>query len=579
MKYDNLKKLNGHHPWMNQVPEGCLVYPVRRIANARVKYFNFGLAKEMGILPKDHPDTMNKALEESIVETFAIRIINEYDYLHSRSWPSNAVQNSRYMATRYLQLQHPNKKGETSGDGRCLWNGMWTSADGRQWDVSSRGVGVTALAPGVIEAGKPLQSGSEEFGYGCGMAENDELIASTIQSEIFAQQGLKTERVLTIVDIGNGLGIGVRAAPNLIRPAHFFSFLKQNRHEPLRRAVDFFLERQLRNGEWNIATAKNKWSQIGERWALDFADFAARLDREYIFAWLDWDGDNVLANAGIIDYGSIRQFGMYHEGYRYDDVDRFSTNLAEQKQKTRQIVQVLSQSLNFIESEKRDSVTKFINSDMVLCFDEQLERKQREYFLQHVGYSTAEARILLNRFQKQVDALLEIHLELERAKVSAKIRKVQDGVIRPALFNMRKLLREWPAKLSQSGWQHREKAESFYAWLLAEETAREDRKKWKNWENKLMRWQTAYLNLLDCLGNNKIEILKGICKRSFGLNHPMRMTGNSLIHIVEAIQKSPYLQDRIDELVKIQVEREESARKDTGIKHLLQLIEAHAEDI
>lgn len=579
MKYDNLKKLNGHHPWMNHVPEGCLVYPVRRIANARVKYFNFYLAKEMGILPKDHPHNLNKNLEEALVETFAIRIINEYDYLHSRAWPSQGVQNSRYMATRYLQLQHPNKRGETSGDGRCLWNGLWTSPNGMQWDVSSRGVGVTALAPGVVEAGKPLQSGSEEFGYGCGMAEMDELVASTIQSEIFARQNIKTERVLVIVDIGHGLGIGVRAAPNLIRPAHFFSFLKQNRHEPLRRSVDYFLDRQLRNGEWNINTLKKKWTQVGERWAADFADFAARLDREYIFAWLDWDGDNVLANAGIIDYGSIRQFGLYHEGYRYDDVDRFSTNLSEQKAKARQIVQVFSQTLSFIETERREAIANFKNSDMVLFFDERLARKQREYFLEHVGYSASESRLLLNRFQKQVDALFDIHQELERAKVSAKTKKVEDGVIRPALFNMRKLLREWPARLEKFGVSHREQTELLYRWLIAEETPREDRKKWRNWQAKLDQWQSAYLNLLMCLGNNKTEVIKGLCKRSYGLNHPMRMTGNSLIHIVESLQRSPYLQDRVDELIRVQVEREQSARKDTGIKHLLQLIEDYAEDI
>ena len=144
---------------------------------------------------------------------------------------------------------------------------------------------------------------------------------------------------------------------------------------------------------------------------------------------------------------------------------------------------------------------------------------------------------------------------------------------------MRKLLREWPVRLNEHGANHREKGELLYRYLIAEETPREDRKKWRNWQNQLDLWQTAYHNLLMCLGNNNKEVIKGLCKRSFGLNHPMRMTGNSLIHIVEALQKSPYLQDRVDELIRVQVEREQSARKDTGIKHLLQLIEAHAEDI
>jgi len=35
---------------------------------------------------------------------------------------------------------------------------------------------------------------------------------------------------------------------------------------------------------------------------------AAVLEEEYIFNWLAWDGDNLLASGAILDYGSIRQF-------------------------------------------------------------------------------------------------------------------------------------------------------------------------------------------------------------------------------------------------------------------------------
>lgn len=36
-----------------------------------------------------------------------------------------------------------------------------------------------------------------------------------------------------------------------------------------------------------------------------FVDFIVKLDIDYIFVWLDWDGDNVLVDVGIIDYGSV----------------------------------------------------------------------------------------------------------------------------------------------------------------------------------------------------------------------------------------------------------------------------------
>lgn len=110
------------------------------------------------------------------------------------------------MATRYLQLQHKDKTGRTSGDGRSIWNGE-VEHNGVVWDVSSRGTGVTKLAPGAVEADKPLRSGSTAFGYGCGLADIDELVASAIMAEIFYKNNIPTERTLAVIDLGRGNGI------------------------------------------------------------------------------------------------------------------------------------------------------------------------------------------------------------------------------------------------------------------------------------------------------------------------------------------------------------------------------------
>jgi hypothetical protein len=55
------------------------------------------------------------------------------------------------MATRYLQTQHRNKQGKTSGDGRSIWNG-YLKSDNLTFDISSRGTGATILSPGAQEA-------------------------------------------------------------------------------------------------------------------------------------------------------------------------------------------------------------------------------------------------------------------------------------------------------------------------------------------------------------------------------------------------------------------------------------------
>ncbi len=91
------------------------------------------------------------------------------------------------------------------------------------------------------EAQKPLRTGGTEFGYGCGLAEIDELLAASILAEVMHLQGVRTERVLCVIDLGKGYGIGVRAATNLIRPAHLFLYLKQEKYDSLKAATDYLI--------------------------------------------------------------------------------------------------------------------------------------------------------------------------------------------------------------------------------------------------------------------------------------------------------------------------------------------------
>ena len=194
-EYPQFEKIDGSHPLQNQLPEGMLLYQVRKLEKGRVIFFNFALAREMGLISSRHPQELNPTLEKIILNSFCIQIINEYDQERQKLFDPTRLKTNKYMATRYLQLQHKNKKGVTSGDGRSIWNGVVTH-HGITWDISSRGTGVTALSPGAVEAKRPLRTGEEEFGYGCGRADIDEMYGSAIMSEIFHQQGISTERVL-----------------------------------------------------------------------------------------------------------------------------------------------------------------------------------------------------------------------------------------------------------------------------------------------------------------------------------------------------------------------------------------------
>ena len=541
-QYARFDKLNGSHPWQTQMPENCLLYPVRELPGGKVAWFNFELAREMGLIPESHPSKMTKKLSKKLLETFCIRIINEYDEENNIVYPPKTIKRKKYMATRYLQLQHADKTGKTSGDGRCVWNGT-VRHKGLIWDVSSRGTGVTTLAPGAVQAGEHLESGNTDFGYGCGLAEIDELYGSAIMSEIMHHNSIRTERMLAIIDIGDGCAIGVRAEKNLFRPAHLFMYLKQENHSALKKATDFLIDRQHNNGEWGFSVRyKSRYRMMLNEVCESFAQFAAQLEREYIFAWLDWDGDNVLATAGIIDYGSVRQFGLRHDQYRYDDDDRFSTNLNEQKAKAKLTVQVFAQLVDFLKTREKRPLAEFKSDPILDKFEQYHQYYLKDHLLYQMGFTKKQREFLLDKHGKDVEDFSINFTHLEKMKTKNKLAKVADGVNRPAILNMRSFLREYPVYL----WENREKSvpilkeREVFHWILSQEAPSRDSHMGQRLKERLHDLQRQYVRLLNnCSSLGEIsELTENLMNRSQVINREDRVTGNALINIVNEIMKS-----------------------------------------
>lgn len=537
--YIPFDQIDGSHPWMKAVEDGFVSYSVRQLNTGEVAYFNFILAKEMGLLPPDHPHEMNDDLKAKIIDTFSLQIINEYDELSRKRIDPTTIRPNKYMATRYLQLQHENKQGKTSGDGRGIWNGTVTHK-GLTWDISSRGTGVTCLAPGAVQAQRPLKTGGTEFGYGCGLAEIDELLAASILAEIMHLQGLRTERVLCVIDLGKGYGIGVRAAPNLIRPAHLFLYLKQEKYETLKAATDYLIDRQISNKAWKISPhGMNRYDEMLSYICTSFSEFTAQLDIDYIFAWLDWDGDNVLADAGIIDYGSVRQFGIRHDKYRYDDVERFSTNLNEQKTKARLIVQVFAQLVDYLKTKKKKPLKYFANHKVLEKFNQVFDQKRAERLLYRMGFNANQRDLILSHGDlfKKFDREFSY---FERAKVSGKIQKVADGVNHPALYNMRAILRSYPKYLAESTlpFDKRFMPEgAFFKNIISGFAHNRDNRIGEKQKRHIQSFQTFYRELLKVAAGKSSpdRILEGISERAQKLNSETRITGNALIEMVDEI--------------------------------------------
>ena len=593
--YSTFDKLDGQHPWQSQVPEGFISYPVRRLGKGKVGYFNFSLAKEMGLLPKEHPDKLTPELKKKIIDSFSLRIINEYDQQNNKRYSPQMIKKNKFMACRYLQLQHENKQGKTSGDGRGIWNGS-LSHNGKTWDVSSRGTGVTALAPGVVKAGFPLESGNTDHGYGCGLAEIDELYSGLIMSEIFHSYGVNTERTLAVIDFDNGFGIGVRAATNLLRPAHLFLYLKQENLCALRRATDFLIDRQYKNNEWRFSSKHpQKYDLLLDVICEKFSYFAAQMEREYIFTWLAWDGDNVLATAGIIDYGSVRLFGLRHDQYRYDDEDRYSTNLNEQRANARLTVQIFIQMVDYLKSSKKKPLNHYNNHPLLRKFDKNFSYQIHSYFLKQLGLKPTWIKNLMGQNPSLVKRMYENYVYLERMKVSKKLSKTDDGVNRPPKFNLKNLIRELPQQiLDPVGYLPT--TQSLFETIISEHSRTvADKKLQPSIKRRLEGFRSDYIKLLNHISTKKSNrnIIKTMVLNSEIYNRPDRITGNALIFIVEMLLKAKKrglkyveLQSLISDFISQQSLALPSSHnppfrknKNRLMKRALSIVDTHSEDI
>ena len=186
--YRRFRQLDGSHPWKSAVPAGYVDYPARRRRGGEVAYFQFRACSR------------DRASSRRITPTSSTRLSGAPSSIPSASSSSTngtssttprcrsgIVMPGTYMATRYLQLQHTDRRGSTSGDGRSVWNGC-IRYHGVTWDVSSCGTGVTRLCPATAAEKRFFKTGNRYASYGCGTAALAEGLGTAIMSEVSPPQ-------------------------------------------------------------------------------------------------------------------------------------------------------------------------------------------------------------------------------------------------------------------------------------------------------------------------------------------------------------------------------------------------------
>jgi hypothetical protein len=536
--YERFRSLDGSHPFRRAVPRGFVDYRARRVRGAEVAYFNFALAREIGLIPADHPDRLTPGLRKAALEAFAFTIVNEHDARRGVEVPARDLLPGPYMATRYLQLQHPGRRGNTSGDGRSVWIGS-VAGGGATWDLSACGTGVTRLCPATAWTGRFYKTGSRRACYGCGTASVFEGLSAALMSESFHGNGIPTERVLAVVALPGGFGITVRAYPSLLRPAHFFVWLKQGDLGSLRGVAELFYEGQVANGTFPPLRGPARWRHLAEWVARSFARATASFESEYVFCWLDWDGDNVLMDGGVLDYGSVRQFGLYHREYRYDDGPRLSTTIPEQRRKARYIVQTFAQIRDALVGGRKRPLAAFRRDPVVRLYEREFEAQRLRLLLRNVGFAPTIAAPLLAAAARLVERFRREHRYFERASSRRRLI-VTDGVTRNAVYSTRDLLRELPARYLQ---EDRALApREFLAIAASTYASRRHRRPTPARARRARAFQRTYLEMIRIAarlaGTTRRRLLEEVAARSAVINRFARITGDASIDVATRLSRT-----------------------------------------
>jgi hypothetical protein len=544
-----------------------VTYPARRRRDSQIAYFNFELAREVGLLRADHPDRLDAELRRALLDTFSLVIVNEWDERNGHLPTKRDLLPHRYMATRYLQIQHPDRHGLNSGDGRSIWNGVIRTRKG-VWDVSSCGTGVARLCPATSQEGRFFRTGNFVSGYGCGTAHIEEGLAAALMSEVFARSGIRTERVLAILSLPSGQAINVRVAPNLLRPSHFFGLLRGGEEVDLRSCVLYYADREIEGGRWPaLRSANDKIRFMTDQAARDFARAAATFESEYIFCWLDWDGDNILTDGSILDYGSVRQFGLFHHEYRFEDLDRFSTSISEQKRKARQIVQRFAQIRDLLLDGRLTPLSRLRKDAALTLFDESFESERRRRFVEKLGFEGDASEAILSNPPESLDVLLKTHRRFERCRSSRGPHRVPDGLSWDAIYCVRDILRELPQRLLEAMDQGADRltAEAFLDIAVSNFASPSDRRSTPHRRREAYLYQRAYLELVGLAARTEerdtASELAAIAPRAAARNPFARMTGDGLTHATRRIaaKRSELRPEEIDRLIKAFVVSQDSS--------------------
>jgi len=278
---------------------------------------------------------------------------------------------------------------------------------------------------------------------------------------------------------------------------------------------------------------------FAESFARTFGRAAAAFEREYIFCWMSWDGDNILADGGIIDYGSVRQFGLFHREYRYDDGPRWSTTIPEQKAQARRMVRSAVQIREFLRTGRRPPLRSLDRDPALALFDAEFEATRDRLLLRQIGFDRAAVEALFRHDRHLVRRFDRALSSFERARSSRGPIATKDGITWDAVYCVRDLLRELPVRLLAAGQPFAPR--EFLKVALSHYASRRDRLPTPYRLARAREFQRLYATLLSRAarrtGRRRADVLGVVASRAATINRAARITGDSIVWAAQVLTR------------------------------------------
>jgi hypothetical protein len=482
---------------------------------SKVFLLNTTLLEEWG-LKGVNAERLSAVLVNSVKSAFARKIINEFDQEPS----PEEIQPGLFMATRYMN----------TGDGRAIWNGQFDLYDtsGKLIaviDVSSKGTGSTAMRLEQDLSG----------GYGDGKASLDEFVGGYIQGEIMHRNGFQTERTLVILDLGDGQSVGVRVGAPLLRPSHIFYWEKRGNGPMTKNVIDYHIQLERLNGRGEgLGTGPGLYNRWLKKEAEALGKLIAMVESRYIFLWLAVDGDNMILPGGIIDYGSIRQFGLPYFDFRHENR---SINVWETQGLAKLILSKLIRSVELARAGKKVKGPHNFSHPLFEVFEKSYQETRLRDLLLQFGFTRDQIESIVksspeigNQLVRMIDRLIKMQRGRE-FKFNYIDEESGYEKMAPPLYDVRKLLRLYAdvlARQTNAAQPHsRIEVTQMLKMLESKWSTKESMKPSVEMKRITETIQSAISTFLTQVSpNNRIEQLALMAERAKVANREFRLSGN-----------------------------------------------------